>query len=145
MRVSLLFVVTAMVELSAGTAMFAMPSIMARLLFGEALPAGPSGVLARVAGVALIALGTICMLARRDEHSTAAKAIIVGLTVYNVATVLMLVLAAFIVGGTGPLLWAAVLLHGVMTVWCVGARRRADMASTMSSYRRRVAPPKVRS
>jgi hypothetical protein len=145
LRVSHLFVVTAIVELGAGVLMLAVPSVAATLLMGAALPAGPSLVLARVAGIALIALGIICARARRDEHSAGTKAIIIGLTIYHAATVLLLVLVAVIMGLTGPLLWPAVLLHAAMTMLCIGGRRRADMASTLSSYRRRVAPAKARS
>ena len=144
MRVSHLFVVTAIVELAAGAAFVAMPSVMTTLVLGAALPPGVSAVLARVAGAALIAMGAMCVMARRDEHSAAAKAIILGLTVYNAASVLLLALSALVLDVAGPLLWPAALLHVAMTVWCVGARRRADMASTLSSYRRRVAVPKAR-
>jgi hypothetical protein len=140
MRVAHLFVVTAIVELGAGAALLATPSMLSALLLGPPLE-GPGLVMARVAGAALAALGTICALARRDEHSAATKAIIVGLTVYNVVVALLLVLAAVTTGLMGPLLWPTVVAHAVLTGLCIGARRRADMASTLSSYRRRVAAP----
>ena len=142
MRVSHLFVVTAIVELCAGVALVAIPSTMAILLLGSPLGDSAGLIVARVAGVALVALGVTCVQARRDEHSAAAKAIILGLTVYNVAIVLLLVLVAAVMRIAGGLLWPTVLLHTAMTVWCVGARRRADMASALSSYRRRVVAPR---
>jgi hypothetical protein len=140
LRVAHLFVVSAIVELGAGSAMLAMPSLLSSLLFGSPLPAGTGVAVARVAALALVALGLICVLARRDEHSAAAKAIIVGLTVYNAAIALLMVLVAVVVELRGPLLWPTVATHAALTVLCVGARRRADTASTLSSYRRRVAP-----
>jgi hypothetical protein len=140
LRVSHLFIVTAIVELSAGVALLAAPTGLSAMLLGSPLPAGASVVVARVAGAALVALATICALARRDEHSAAAKAIIVGLTVYNVVVALLLTTVAVTAGVMGPMLWPSVAAHAALTALCIGARRRADTASTLSSYRRRVAP-----
>jgi hypothetical protein len=144
MRVAHLFVVTAIVELGAGAALLAAPSALSALLLGSPLPEGAGVVVARVAGVALVALGTICALARRDEHSAATKAIIAGLALYNVVVALVLVLAAAVMGMMGPLLWPSVVAHAALTVLCIAARRRADTASTLSSFRRRVATPRSR-
>src|SRR5262245_11688153 len=139
MRVAYLFVGTSVVEGAAGAALLVAPSLVSSLVLGAPLGAGPGGVITRLYGAALLAVAAICWLARRDEHSVAARAIIAGLASYHVLTVLLLAIAGRALGMRGPLLWPAVALHAVLTMLCAGARRRAATASMLSSYRRKVA------
>ena len=67
------FASTALIEFGAGLALIAMPSVVATLLLGARLDTPVASTVARVAGVALLAIATACWLARDDGHSRAAR------------------------------------------------------------------------
>ena len=114
-----LFVVTAVIEAGAGLALMTWPSAAVMLLLGSSLDT-PSGlILGRVAGVALLALGVVCWLARRDAESPSAAGLIVAMLLYNSTTVLFLAIANIGSGLVGIALWPAVALHAAMAVWCI--------------------------
>ena len=96
----------ALAEAATGMALLAVPSLVARLLLGTELT-GVSIQIARVASIALIALGVACW--------PGARALCGMLTYSALATVYLGYLA---VGGkwVGPLLWPAVVLHAVLTI-----------------------------
>lgn len=70
---NLLLAITAIIEAATGSALLVLPSIVVRLLLGAPLESSAEGVIARVAGAALLALGVVCWLARNDTHSAAAR------------------------------------------------------------------------
>ena len=118
-----LLTVTAGAEAATGLALLASPSLLASLLLGATLDT-PSGlVVARVAGAALLALGTACWLARNDLQSRAAQGLIAALLLYNAAAIAVLVYAALGPGLYGIGLWPAVVLHVALAVWCVACLR----------------------
>ena len=98
--------VTAVVEVATGMALLIVPSLVGRLLFGEELT-GIVIPVARVLGIALIALGVGCW-----PGSTA----LCGMLTYSALVTLYLLYLA--IGGewVGPLLWPVVALHGILTV-----------------------------
>lgn len=97
----------------------AAPSFVVRLLLGSPLDTSVATMLGRVAGVALLALGVACWLARDDTHSRAARGLVAAMFLYNVAVAALLTLAGVGLGLRGIALWPAVLLHAAMAVWCV--------------------------
>jgi len=100
-----LLVITGAAEAATGVALIVVPALVGRLLLGAEL-AGVSVVVARVAGIALLALGVGCW------PGPAA----LGMLTYNtLGTVYFTYLA---LGGewAGPLLWPAAGLHAVLTV-----------------------------
>ena len=97
--------VTAIIEAATGLALIAAPSLVGRLLFG-AEPAGVSIPVARVLGIALIALGVCCW-----PCSTA----LCGMLTYSVLATLYLLYLAIRGEWVGALLWPAVVLHGILT------------------------------
>jgi hypothetical protein len=114
-----LFIVTAFLELSAGLALMFLPSLVGRFALGVAEPAPEALILGRVGGVALFSLGLAFWLARADNGSSAQKALLWGITFYNVGACAVLVLAEFILLHlAGLALWLATLLHAGLTVWC---------------------------
>ncbi len=118
-----LLVVTAASEAVTGLALLLLPSMVVSLLLGATLDT-PSGlVVARVAGAALLALGTACWLARNDLQSRAAKGLIAALLLYNAAAVTVIVYAALGLALSGIGLWPAVVLHVALAVWCVACLR----------------------
>ena len=119
-----LLTVTAAIELGAGLVMVVLPALAAASLFGSELSTPVALVMARMAGVAPLALGVACWLARTNGQSRAARGLAGAMGVYNAGVVALLVYAAMGLGLSGILLWPAVLLHAAMTLWCVMCLRQ---------------------
>jgi hypothetical protein len=96
---------TAIAELTTGLALLIVPSLVARLLLGSEL-SGVAVPVARVLGIALIALGVACWPGRTA---------LCGMLTYNALGAVYFTWLA--IGGewVGPMLWPAVVLHAVLT------------------------------
>ena len=92
-QVKNLLILTAVLEAGTGFALLAVPSIVAKLLLGSSLDSPAALAVARVAGVALLALGVACWLARHDGQSRAAKGLVGAMVLYNAAIATVLVYA----------------------------------------------------
>ena len=99
-----LLAVAAVAEAATGAALLILPSLVGQLLFGVELT-GIAVTVARVLGIALIALGIACGLGTP----------LVGMLTYSGAVTLYLAYFGFTSGSTGPLLWPAVVLHLILT------------------------------
>ncbi len=110
---------TAVIEVATGLGMIAVPGLVAALLLSAEITTSLELVMARLSGVALLALGVACWLARNDARSPAARGLAGGVLFYDAGAVVVLLYALIGVGLTGVLFWPAVLLHGAMTVWGV--------------------------
>ena len=111
--------VTGVLEAAAGLVLLMAPSVLVELLLGAA-PGTSAGVtVSRVAGVALLALGVACWLAREDAAGRAAKGLVAAMLLYNVAVVAILVLAWMSLGLFGIAFWPVVLAHTGLAAWCV--------------------------
>ena len=97
-------VLAAVGEAATGVALLIVPSLVGRLLLGEELT-GIAIPVARVAGIALIALGAACWPGPPR----------VGMLIYSAAVTLYLAYVGFAGGLTGILLWPAVVLHVILT------------------------------
>ncbi|HTQ12052.1 MAG TPA: hypothetical protein VMI31_18460 [Fimbriimonadaceae bacterium] len=97
-------VLAAVSEAATGLALLIVPSLVGQLLLGEEL-SGMAIPVARVAGIALIALGIACWPGPPR----------VGMLSYSAAVTLYLAYGGFAGGLTGILLWPAVGLHVIMT------------------------------
>ncbi len=93
-------------EAASGLAMLIVPSLVGRLLLGAEL-FGVSIPVARVTGIALIALGIACWPGRTA---------FCGMLTYSVLATLYLLYLAIGGNWVGPLLWPAVVLHAVVTI-----------------------------
>jgi hypothetical protein len=91
-------------EIATGLALLLVPSIVGRLLLGEELTGGAIPV-ARVAGIALIALGVACW----PGTPTA------GMLTYSATVTLYLAYVGLAGAFGGALLWPAVVLHLILT------------------------------
>ncbi len=98
--------VAAVIELATGIALLIVPSLVGRLLFGEEFT-GVVIPVARVLGIALIALGVGCL-----PDSTA----LCGMLTYSAIVTLYLLYLGIRGEWVGPLLWPVVALHGILTV-----------------------------
>ena len=97
-------ILAAMAEVLTGLALLIVPSLVGRLLLGEELT-GIALPVARVAGLALIALGVACWPGPP----------LVGMLTYSAFVTLYLAYLGFAGGLTGILLWPAVVLHAILT------------------------------
>jgi hypothetical protein len=98
-------VFAAVSEAATGLALLIVPSLVGQLLLGTELT-GITMTVARVAGIALIALGVACWPGTP----------LIGMLTYSAAVTLYLAYVGFADGSSGPLLWPAVVLHVILTV-----------------------------
>ena len=97
--------VAAVVEAATGLALIIVPSLVGRLLFGEEFT-GIVMPVARVLGIALLALGVCCL-----PGSTP----LCGMLTYSALAMLYLLYLAIRGEWVGPLLWPVVALHGILS------------------------------
>ena len=95
-------------EAVTGLALLIAPSLVGQSLLGEQL-AGVAIPVARVAGIALIALGIACWPGPP----------LLGMLTYSALVALYLVYLGFAGGLAGVLLWPAVILHAILTALLV--------------------------
>lgn len=119
----LLLKLTALIEVGTGLGFIAAPALVVRLLLGGELP-GAGIPLGRLAGVALLSLGIACWLASFETESCAARGIVSAMALYNLGAVIVLGAVGLQSQAVGIFLWPAVMLHAVMTAWCVTSLRR---------------------
>ena len=112
-------IVTALIELGAGLALLATPSLAASVLVGVPLESPVSLVVARMAGAALLSLGIACWLARDDAGGRTVRGLVMAMLVYNLGAAAVLLHARLGFGLNGVGLWPVVLLHVALTVWGV--------------------------
>ena len=97
-------IAAAVAEAATGWALLVVPSLVGRLLLGEELT-GVAIPVARVAGIALIALGVACWPGSP----------LVGMLTYSAVVTLYLACVGLAGGSVGMLLWPAVVLHVILT------------------------------
>jgi len=98
--------IAAVGEIATGCALLVVPTLVGRLLLGEEL-SGVAIPLARVLGISLLALGIACWPGTPRG----------GLLIYSGAVTVYLAGLGFTGGFVGPLLWPAVLLHAILTLF----------------------------
>lgn len=104
----------AIAEAATGLALLIVPSLVGQLLLGEPL-SGVAVPVARVAGMALIALGITCWPGWPP---------LPGMLVYSALVTLYLGYLGAAGGLNGILLWPAVFLHAILTALLVRDLRR---------------------
>jgi hypothetical protein len=104
----------AVAEVATGVALLIVPSLVGKLLFGAAL-AGVAVAVARVTGIALIALGVACWPGPPR----------VGMLVYSAVVTLYRAWVGFAGDGGGMFLWPAVALHAILTALLTRDLRRS--------------------
>jgi len=95
----------AVLEAATGVALLIVPSLVGRLLFGEEFT-GIVILVARVLGIALLALGVSCW-----PGSTA----LCGMLAYSALVTLYLLYLGIRGEWVGPLLWPVVVIHALLT------------------------------
>jgi hypothetical protein len=102
MKMALVF--AAVIEVATGAALLIVPSLVGQLLFGVGLT-GIGMTVARVTGIALIALGVACWPGTP----------LIGMLTYSAAVTLYLSYLGIVGGLTGILLWPAIVVHAILT------------------------------
>lgn len=98
-------VLAAVAEATTGLALLMAPSLVGQFLLGAELT-GVAEAVARVTGIALVALAVACWPGTP----------LLGMLAYSAAMTLYLAYLGFTGGSTGILLWPAVALHLILTV-----------------------------
>jgi len=111
-----LLTVEAVIEVGTGLMLVALPSLLTTLLLGSSLDTPVALSVARMFGVALLALGVACWLARHDRQSRAARGLAGAMVLHNAAIATLLVYAGIALGLSGIGLWPVVLIHATMAV-----------------------------
>jgi hypothetical protein len=106
-------------EAATGFALLIAPSLVGQLLLNEELT-GVAIPVARVTGIALIALGVACWPGPP----------LVGMLIYSAAVTLYLAYVGFAGGFAGILLWPVVALHAVLTALLTRALPRNSATKT---------------
>ncbi len=99
-------VLAAVAEATTGLALLMAPSLVGQFLLGAELT-GVAEAVARVTGIALVALAVACWPGTP----------LLGMLAYSAAMTLYLAYLGFKGGSTGILLWPAVALHLILTVF----------------------------
>jgi hypothetical protein len=100
-----LLILTGVAEAATGVVLMVAPALVGHLLLGTEL-AGVSVVVARVAGIALLALGVGCWPGPAS----------LGMLTYNALGTVYFASLAFDGKWAGPLLWPAVGLHAFLAI-----------------------------
>ena len=100
---------TAVAEALTGIALMAVPSTVGRLLFGAEL-SGVTVPVARLAGIALVALGVACFSTGEAGRGLS------GMLAYSLLATLYLVYLGLAGEWVGSLLWIAAAIHAALTV-----------------------------
>ena len=109
-------VVAGLCEMATGLTLLIVPSLVGQLLLGEDLT-GVAVPVARVTGIALLALGTACWPGPA----------VLGISTYSGLVTLYLAYLGIVGQFAGALLWPAVAVHLVLTIVLVlNLARRAE-------------------
>ncbi len=110
---------TAVLEGATGLGILALPSALASLMLGSPLESPAAVAVARIAGVALLALGVACWRVRHDERGPSARGLVGAILIYNAGVIAVLVHHAVGTAMAGIALWPTVVTHAAMGVWCI--------------------------
>jgi hypothetical protein len=118
-----LLATTAVIEAATGLGILALPSAVASLILGSPLDTPAAVAVARIAGVALLALGVACWLARHHELDPSARGLVGAMVLYNAGVIAVLVHEAVGVAIAGMALWPTAVAHAAMGIWCITSLR----------------------
>jgi hypothetical protein len=123
MKTKPLLVAIAAAELGAGLGLLVAPATVVALLLGQPLDPGVPLVVARVAGIALLAIGLMCWLQKSSTLEGSLTGLLIGLLVYNGAVAVLLIYSYMTYGTNGLGLWPVVALHLMFTALLAASLR----------------------
>jgi hypothetical protein len=111
--------VTSIIESAAAVILLLFPSLFTSLLFGVTLDTPVAVIVARVGGATLFSLAVACWFVRNEENKAIAKGVVFAMLFYNTFITLIFIYAALFLSLSGFGLWAVILTHTTMSVWCI--------------------------
>jgi hypothetical protein len=114
-----ILMLTALAEAGTGLLLLAYPPIVVRLLFGAEI-VGTGFIMSRLAGIALIGLGTACWPGAETRSAFYA------MVTYSVLAILYLITIGVRGEGVGLLLWPGVVVHAILVVLLFRARFKEE-------------------
>jgi len=124
-----LLIIMAAAETAVGLGLIALPSTAVQLLLGSAVDTPVAITVARVAGIAMLALGVACWLARADTRSPAARGLLSAMMIYNLGVCVLLMYAALGAGVSSQALWPVAISHAGLAAWCLVSLARSSPES----------------
>jgi hypothetical protein len=112
-----------------GLGLISLPSTAVQLLLGSAVDTPVAITVARVAGIAMLALGVACWLARADTRSPAARGLLSAMMIYNLGVCVLLMYAALGAGVSSLALWPVAISHAGLAAWCLVSLARSSSES----------------
>lgn len=125
----LFLIAMAIVEVVTGLCLIFLPAVALTGLLGVENPAVEAIFVGRLAGAALLAIGVASWLARTDTLTPAQFGLLTGLLIYNAAAAILIASAGVVLKTSGAALWPAVVLHAILTVWCISCLRQDRIAN----------------
>ena len=103
----------AVLEVATGLALLIYPPLIVRLLFGADV-SGAGMALSRVAGIALLSLGSACFPG--SETTSTKSGALRGMFIYNLLVTIYFAYLGVADELVGKLLWPAVVVHAMVTI-----------------------------
>jgi len=119
-----LLMIMAAAETAVGLGLIAAPSSGVQLLLGAPLGTPVAITVARVTGIAMLALGVACWMAREDTNSLAGRGLLSAMLIYNGGVGALLAYAALGAGVSSVALWPVAITHAGLAGACVWALAR---------------------
>jgi len=116
--------IMAAAETAVGLGLIAAPSFGVQLLLGAPLDTPVAITVARVTGIAMLALGVACWMAREDTHSLAARGLLSAMLIYNGGVGALLAYAGLGAGLSSFALWPVAIAHAGLAGACAWALAR---------------------
>jgi hypothetical protein len=113
----LLMMIMAVFEGMAGLGFLLMPVVVVSMLLNTHLDT-LGGLIARLAGAAIIALAISCWQARNAERTGAGLGIVAAMLFYNIAAAVLLAYGGVRLGLQSSFIWPMIVLHGALGMWC---------------------------
>jgi hypothetical protein len=118
-----LFAVAGLAEVLGGLTFVVTPSLQAELFFGASLDGPAESIMARVMGLAMIALGLAFWQGRKEPQASASRGLAAIVLVYNTFVAILLVASAVLSHVSAVALWPATGLHAALAAWCAWSLR----------------------
>ncbi|MBL3526152.1 MAG: hypothetical protein JMN27_00800 [gamma proteobacterium endosymbiont of Lamellibrachia anaximandri] len=109
----------AVIESTTGVVLEIAPTFVMWLLFGIQEPSPEALLVGRIAGIALLAIGTGCWISIGDSGSHSQYGLLWAMFIYNVGVCVVLAWAGSMTSMIGVVLWPVIALHALMSIWCV--------------------------
>lgn len=119
MNIKLLLEVMAVFNLLTGLLLILIPAFLPKIVLDISVTDSAFFAMSRVTGTAILSIGIICWMVRRDGKSNAGKGIVTGFAIYNSLMMMVVVYAITIQELSSPGLWAIVLIHSLLAGWCI--------------------------